>query len=79
MSKARENLATVLRRARREIAIDRRIIVECCTVPDKRGRPDIKTLEGPALDDMRRKDRIIAAIDRVLGRSTTRRRHHAKT
>lgn len=67
MSKGREDLATVLRRAHREISRDRGLIVDSCTLKDKRGRPRMETLEEAAMPDVRRKDLILAAINRVLG------------
>lgn len=56
----------VLRRARREIAADLRILIECGTLSDKRGRPRLDTLDHAAKPHVKRKQAIIAAIDRVL-------------
>ena len=57
---------TALLRARREIAADLRTIIECSTASDKRGRPRMDTLDPAAAPHVKRKQLIIAAIDRVL-------------
>lgn len=55
-----------LRRARREIKADLRVLIECHTLSDKRGRPRMDTLDVDAKPHVRRKERIIKAIDKVL-------------
>lgn len=56
----------VLRRARREIASELRVLIECSTIADKRGRTRMDSLDKLAKPHVKRKQSIIAAIDRVL-------------
>jgi hypothetical protein len=59
-------MASVLRRARAEIKRDRALVVECHCLFDKRGRARLDTLDEAARPEVRRKESIIAAINRAL-------------
>lgn len=62
-------LRAALKSARRFVEAQRDLIIESCCLLDKRLRPRLETLEEAAKPDIRRMDRLLARIDRALGRS----------
>ena len=62
----RPTVITVLRKARRYIAEDLDVLVDCHCLHDAKGRPIRETMDDTARPFVERAERLIAEIDAVI-------------